>query len=71
MFLAQDDIYVSAGSACNSSVETPSHVLVAIGCSDKRASESIRISLGIENTIKEIDTFIERLKFYINVIREG
>lgn len=39
-------IAVSAGSACSTGEDTPSHVLKAIGLSDQAARETIRISLG-------------------------
>lgn len=40
------DVEVSAGSACQSAVPLPSHVLLAMGMSGQAASESLRISLG-------------------------
>lgn len=39
-------IAIAQGSACNSSLIQPSHVLKAMGLSDKEAENSIRISLG-------------------------
>lgn len=39
-------IAVSAGSACTARSSQPSHVLRAMGLGDKRARESLRISLG-------------------------
>jgi cysteine desulfurase len=39
-------IAVSAGSACSTGEDKPSHVLKAIGLSDQAARETIRISLG-------------------------
>ncbi|MBX3056379.1 MAG: aminotransferase class V-fold PLP-dependent enzyme [Anaerolineae bacterium] len=39
-------IAVSAGSACSTGEDTPSHVLKAIGLSDQAARETIRMSLG-------------------------
>ncbi|MGA2654616.1 MAG: IscS subfamily cysteine desulfurase [Gammaproteobacteria bacterium] len=40
------DIAVSMGSACTSAVQTPSHVLKAIGISDQLAQSTLRITLG-------------------------
>lgn len=48
------DVLVSAGSACQSAVSTPSHVLTAMGMSEAAASESLRISLGRPTTSEEI-----------------
>lgn len=47
-------ICVSAGSACNEGDPQPSHVLKAIGLSDEDALNSIRITVGHENTEDEI-----------------
>jgi len=47
-------IAVSAGSACSMPEDKPSHVLKAIGLTDKEAQETIRISLGGETSIKDI-----------------
>ena len=49
-------ICISAGSACNEGEATPSHVLKAIGLSDEEALNSVRITLGHENTEEEIET---------------
>ena len=48
-------IYISSGSACNEGFSEPSHVLKAIGLSDEEALSSIRITIGHENTIDEIE----------------
>lgn len=48
------DVLVSAGSACQSAVPTPSHVLLAMGMSGTAASESLRISLGRPTTEQDV-----------------
>lgn len=63
--------YISAGSACHSGDKKPSHVLKAMGYSDERCNQSIRISIGYETTVPEIDEFIEMLKVNINLLRQG
>lgn len=44
------DLSVATGSACNSANPEPSHVLLGMGLGFKRASESIRVSLGTATT---------------------
>jgi cysteine desulfurase len=55
MELSDNGLAVSAGSACNSKEIIPSHVLSAIGMSDKDALSTIRISLSPENTWEELE----------------
>ena len=52
-------IAVSAGSACSSGTIKTSHVLEAMGCDSKAASEVIRVSFGPETSEAEILCFIE------------
>src|SRR5262249_18897978 len=47
-------IAVSAGSACTTGDNRPSHVLKAIGLSDQAARETIRISLGSGTSARDI-----------------
>jgi rhodanese-related sulfurtransferase len=47
-------IAVSAGSACSTGEDTPSHVLKAIGLSDQAARETIRFSLGWSTSAEDI-----------------
>lgn len=54
-------IFVSAGSACNSNTNKPSAVLKAIGLSDKETQETVRISLGISTTQKDLNYFLKIL----------
>ncbi len=46
----KNTIAASTGSACHEGCFTPSHVLKAMGVSDKDAFSAVRLSLGIENT---------------------
>ena len=64
------DICISAGSACNEGVATPSHVLKAIGLSDQEALNSVRITIGHENTKEEIDTATDIIAKLVERIRE-
>ena len=60
-FLDYHGIAVSAGSACNTQANEPSHVLKAIGLSDQRARASMRFSLGRTNTAEQVDSLIEAI----------
>jgi cysteine desulfurase len=44
------ELSVATGSACNSANPEPSHVLLGMGFGFKRASESIRVSIGTSTT---------------------
>jgi cysteine desulfurase len=48
-------ICVSTGSACSSGSAEPSHVLLALGLSPERARGSIRLTLGRETAVRDID----------------
>jgi len=54
MMLDYHGIAVSSGSACSTQINKPSHVLKAIGLSDKAAAETIRISFGKETSVSDI-----------------
>ncbi len=61
MALDAEGIAVSTGSACSSGSLDPSHVLLAMGQTHEAAHSAIRISLGLTNTRREIETFIRTL----------
>jgi len=46
---------VSTGAACSSGAIEPSHVLTAMGLSPDRARASIRVSLGKQNTVEDVE----------------
>ena len=64
-----EGIAVSTGSACSSGTLEPSHVLKAMGLSQHRAQNSIRFSLGADNTEAEIDRVIEVLPRIVTKLR--
>ena len=55
-------IFVSTKSACSSEDKSFSKSVFALCKDKKKASNSIRISLSIENSKEEIDVFIEEIK---------
>ncbi len=66
--LETDDIYISAGSACNSHSNQPSHVLKAIGLSDEEASKTIRSTLSDDITAGQIEFFVNQLEKAIKLL---
>lgn len=68
LYLAKHKIYVSTGSACNSSSPEPSHVIQALGYNKHYARSCVRVSLSTKNTQLELDLIIDLLKkFYKNI----
>lgn len=63
-------ICASSGSACTSGSLEPSHVLRAMGIPYTAAHGSIRFSLSLYNTEKEIDYVIEHLPPIIERLRQ-
>lgn len=60
--LEQDSIYVSTGSACASNKKGQSHVLKAMGLSEREIEGAIRFSFGRYNTVSELDFVLEKVK---------
>ncbi|GAB3670128.1 cysteine desulfurase family protein [Salinisphaera aquimarina] len=58
MLLDRDDIAVSSGSACAAGTGEPSPVLLAMGIDPATARGAIRVSLGPDNTLDEIQRFL-------------
>jgi cysteine desulfurase len=59
MLLNSQGIGVSSGSSCTSRALKASHVLIAMGLSHEIAQGSILFTLGIENTLEDIDYVLE------------
>ena len=63
-------IAVSTGSSCTAAGKGPSHVLTAIGLSYEEARSALRITLGKDNTEREIEYFLEVFKDVLNNLRK-
>ena len=66
---------LSSGSACHSEVTSPSHVLIAMGIDENLALNAVRVSLGSDNTLQDVDALVTKLQNLINrlpaVIRQA
>lgn len=62
-------ICASSGSACTSGSLDPSHVLLAIGLSHEVAHGSLRITLGANNTMDDVDKIISVLPPIVKKLR--
>ena len=58
MLLDAQGIQVSAGSACASGVLRMSHVLEAMGYSEREAMGALRVTVGRTNTHEDVDQFL-------------
>ncbi|WP_027398129.1 cysteine desulfurase family protein [Anaerovorax odorimutans] len=68
--LENSDIYVSTGSACSSNKKANSHVLRAMGLSDKEIEGAVRFSFSEFNTIEEMDYVLHHLKKGVSQFRK-
>lgn len=68
--LSKQGIYASAGSACATTRLQPSHVLKAIGLSDKEAFETIRLSLGKYTTEEDVVKAGEKMVEIVDVLEK-
>jgi cysteine desulfurase len=59
----------SSGSACTSGSLEPSHVLLAMGLPHEIAHGSLRLSLGHETTVEDIDYVLEILPGIVSKLR--
>ena len=63
-------IAASTGSACSTKSLEPSHVLTAIGLKHVQAHGSLRLSLGKDNTEKEVDYLLGVLPNIVKDLRK-
>jgi cysteine desulfurase len=68
--LDMEGMAVSMGSACTLGRLEPSHVLKAIGLSDRMALGSLRISVGRSTNDKDITYFLEQLNLKAYQLRQ-
>ncbi|MDE0812134.1 MAG: aminotransferase class V-fold PLP-dependent enzyme [Alphaproteobacteria bacterium] len=64
-----DDIAAATGSACTSAAVEPSYVLQAIGLDDATAASAIRLGLGRQTTLEEVDAAASRIAGAVDALR--
>lgn len=69
MMLDMKGVAVSTGSACSSKSLEPSHVLAALGIIPEKIHGNLRITLGHENTMDEVDYVVENLIDIVKKLR--
>lgn len=69
--LDQAGYAVSAGSACTAGESEPSHVLLAQGLTPEQSRSVIRVSLGLDTTVAEIEGFAAALRTAVDRLRAG
>ncbi len=70
LMLDMNGISASSGSACTSGSLDPSHVLLAIGLKHEVAHGSLRLSLGEDCTVEDVDYILEVLPTIIERLRD-
>ena len=69
IMLDMANICASSGSACTSGSLEPSHVLLAIGLPHEIAHSSLRLTLGDDNTMEEMDAVVDELEKIVARLR--
>ncbi len=70
MALDRAGFAVASGSACSSDSSDPSPVLLAMGVTPELAQGAVRISLGYDNSMEEIQQFFQTLKRELSKLRQ-
>ncbi|MCP4429421.1 MAG: aminotransferase class V-fold PLP-dependent enzyme, partial [Gammaproteobacteria bacterium] len=66
MELDKSGFALASGSACHSEVTQPSHVLKAMQIEDNIAQNEVRVSMGFDNTLQQVDALINKLAQLVN-----
>ena len=67
--LDENGVAASTGSACSVKTQKASHVLLAMGFSHEQITGSLRLTVGLTNTMEEIDKTVEILKTVVAELR--
>lgn len=63
------DVAISTGSACQSAVPAPSHVLISMGLSHEEARECLRFSFGRFSELADNPVLVSKIVSAINHVR--
>lgn len=70
LLMDMQGICVSSGSACTSGSLDPSHVLMALGLKHEQAHGSLRMTLGKDNTMDDVEKVLTVLPGIVSRLRE-
>ncbi|MGD0976923.1 MAG: aminotransferase class V-fold PLP-dependent enzyme [Minisyncoccia bacterium] len=70
LYLDKENIIVNTGSACNSQLLEPSHILTALGRPYEFAHGSVRFTLGKYTTIADVDYVLKKLPLVVRKLRQ-
>ncbi len=70
LLLSMKGIYAASGSACSSKALKSSPVLLSMGISPALAQGSIVFSVGISNTLEDVDYLLNEFPLVVNKLRE-
>lgn len=70
LLMDEAGIACASGSACDSKMNEPSHVLLAIGLTEEAAQSSIRFTLGKRTTKKDLDYTVEKIVEAVERLRK-
>ena len=68
--LDEEGIAASTGSACSVNTQKESHVLKSMGFSHDQINGSLRLTVGVSNTISEIEKTVTTLKNIVQELRK-
>ncbi len=67
--LEDKGIYVSNGAACSSKKKKKKGTLSVLGVEDNRSETAIRVSFNSDNTVEEINYFVDELEKLIKILK--
>lgn len=70
LMLAMKGIYAASGSACSSKALKSSPILLSMGIPSALAQGSVVFSVGIDNTLEDVNYFLNEFPQIINRLRE-